>query len=446
MKPARDLPINDLDVDHFLDRQRIGWHHVRVIALLILVMLIDSYDIFIVGAILPFLASDMGVKPQAFTSIFILQQLALLIGTFFIGPISDRFGRRRTLLVCTTCFTLLSFATTQATTPAMLIAIRCIASLFFASVIPNAIALSSEIAPQRLRAGIVSLVFCGFTGGHFIEAFVQAYTLEHFGWQSAFWVGGGLGLMILALLYFYLPESIRFRARRDPADPRIGSALLAMDPGLNINAQTRFILQDPVTDTGRTSVSALFTKSRIAPTLLLWLAFLTSFIVNHLVGSWNTTVLHDMAGLSMQHLAAGLSCSTIAGIMGTATSGFVMDRFGARNVVPIFFLGGALAIGSLGYIDLGGADFLLASALSGYFINSGLAAINALGALIYPSSMRATGVAWAAGAGRAGGMLGPAIGGVMLGLHSSVATIYLVTAMPLVIAALAIMFIRRSTY
>jgi AAHS family 4-hydroxybenzoate transporter-like MFS transporter len=438
-------PSAPVDVSAFLDERRFGRAHMCVIALLILTMLIDSYDIFVVGAILPLLADSMHVLPQSLTSIFVLQQLALLIGTFLVGPLSDRFGRRTTLLVCVGSFVLLTFATVLARTPMSLLAIRFVSSLFLAGVIPNAIALSSELAPKHLRAGIVSVIFCGFTGGRLIEAFVQAFLLERFGWESAFLVGGGIGLLTFVLLWFYLPESILFRTRRDPHDPRIAEALLRIDPSLKLPDRPRFVLEDEAV-TVASPAKALFSPGMWLTTILLWVAFLTAFVVNHLVGSWNTTVLHDQGGISLQHIAAGLTCGTVAGIIGTLTSGFVLDRFGARRSLPVFFLGAAVPIAALGWIDLSSAQFLIASALSGYFINSALGAINAFGALVYPSSIRATGVAWAAGAGRAGGMIGPAIGGLLLAQHANIATIYLWTAAPLLLGALAVVLMpgRRA--
>ncbi|MDB5690684.1 MAG: pcaK 3, partial [Sphingomonas bacterium] len=240
MSTPQPAPDRHFDIDAFLDAQPIGKAHVGLILLLVLAMLLDGYDIFVVGMVLPFLARDMGVAPAALTSVFVVQQFGLLIGTFLVGPLSDRFGRRTTLLVSIAALTLLTLATTQVGTPAELIGIRFASALFFAGVIPNCIALSSELAPSRWRAAIVGIVFCGFTGGHFIGAFVQAFMLEAYGWQSAFWLGGVLGVAVFACLLLFLPESIRFRVRRDPRDPRIPRALRKIASGVTLAGDEQF--------------------------------------------------------------------------------------------------------------------------------------------------------------------------------------------------------------
>ena len=440
-------PTRPFDVDAFLDAQAIGRGHVGLIVLLVLAMLLDGYDIFVVGMVLPFLARDMGAAPAALTSVFVVQQFGLLVGTFLVGPLSDRFGRRTTLLACIGAFTVLTLATTQVATPAQLIGIRFASALFFAGVIPNCIALSSEIAPSRWRAAIVGIVFCGFTGGHFIGAFVQAFTLEAYGWQSAFWLGGGLGLAVFALLFLFLPESIRFRVRRNPRDPRIPRALRQIAPNVTLGGGEEFTAGSVPKSTSRKAPArALFDARRRWATLWLWAAFFCAFMVSQFVGSWGATVLHTLGGLSMQRIAAAASIGTIAGIAGTASAGFLIDRFGSGRALPAFFLGGAVFTAAIGLVDMASPAFFVVYALYGYFTNAGLAGVNALGSLIYPSEMRATGVSWAAGAGRAGGMVGPAIGGVLIAGGANVATIYLCAGIPLVIGVAASLLIARTNH
>jgi AAHS family 4-hydroxybenzoate transporter-like MFS transporter len=86
---------------------------------------------------------------------------------------------------------------------------------------------------------------------------------------------------------------------------------------------------------------------------------------------------------------------------------------------------------------------MLAFVISGYFSNGGLSGLNALASLTYPPQVRATGVSWAHAAGRAGSMVGPALGGMLIASGYGVAGVFLVTSIPQLCAAIAIFVMWR---
>jgi len=58
--------------------------------------------------------------------------------------------------------------------------------------------------------------------------------------------------------------------------------------------------------------------------------------------------------------------------------------------------------------------------------------------MYYPTVMRSTGVGWALGVGRVGAIVGPLIGGVMLGMAWTPRQIFLAGAIPAFISAVAV--------
>ena len=61
----------------------------------------------------------------------------------------------------------------------------------------------------------------------------------------------------------------------------------------------------------------------------------------------------------------------------------------------------------------------------------------------YPTYMRATGSGWAFGVGRIGSIIGPVIGGVLLGLDLSLPRLFLFVAAPALCVAMALLLMRR---
>jgi predicted MFS family arabinose efflux permease len=134
----------------------------------------------------------------------------------------------------------------------------------------------------------------------------------------------------------------------------------------------------------------------------------------------------------------------VAGVAGTLTAGFVMDRFGPARVLSVYLAAASGGIAAVALADLDPFATTLAFVVAVYFSNGGLSGLNAFASISYPSQVRATGVSWAHGAGRAGAMIGPILGGAMIARDMGVSWVFLVTAIPQMCAALAIVGVWRG--
>jgi AAHS family 4-hydroxybenzoate transporter-like MFS transporter len=371
----------------------------------------------------------------------VVQQFGLLLGNFVVGPVADRYGRRVTLLACLTVFGALTLLTPFASTVPEFVVLRFVTGIFLSGVIPNAIALVSEIMPARVRATFVSITFAGYTmGTTVIGAPVVKWLVPH-GWEYAFVVGGVLPLTLVLVLYFGLPESLRFLAGRSPRDPRIPRQLRRIDPTLVLDGSETFEAHG-AGGGGKAPILTLFRDGRMATTLLLWVGFHMAFVVSNLMGTWRNQVL-SAGGLSLDQIASIMFFPGIAGVLGTLTSGYVMDRLGPTRVLPVYLAGASVAMAAIAFLDLPSVWTMLAFVISGYFSNGGLSGLNALASLTYPPQVRATGVSWAHAAGRAGSMVGPALGGMLIASGYGVAGVFLVTSIPQLCAAIAIFVMWR---
>lgn len=441
------------DVSGFLDTRRVGRAHVSVVALLLLTMMVDGYDIFLVGNVLPAITADLGIDAAAFTIVFVVQQFGLLIGNLIVGPLADRYGRRVTLLGCLVIFGALTFGAISASTVTEFVVWRFVAGIFFSGVIPNAIALVSEIMPTRIRATSVSITFAGYTLGSAVIGAPVLRWLVPMGWEYAFVVGGALPIVLAVVLYFTLPESLRFLAGRNPRDPQIPRLLRRIDSSLELSGEEVFVMRSEAAGAGAAGaaakvtllqrVAALFHERRWTTTVLLWGGFHMAFIVSNLMGAWKNTVLSE-GGVPIEQVAWYMFVQGIAGVVGTLTAGFVMDRFGAARVLPVYLGAASAAIGAVAFTELDPVATTVAFVVAGYFSNGGLSGLNAFAAISYPSQIRATGVSWAHGAGRAGAMIGPILGGAMIAREMGVSGVFLVTAIPQMCAALAIVALWRT--
>src|SRR6185295_14535040 len=136
--------------------------------------------------------------------------VGMRIGALACGPIADRIGRKPVLVGCSLAFGIGSLLAATATSIDILFLYRFFTGLGLGGAMPNAIALTSEYAPRKYRSTTVMMMFTGFSIGAAVGGLVAAKMISRWGWQSVFVVGGVLPLIIAALAFTLLPESIRF--------------------------------------------------------------------------------------------------------------------------------------------------------------------------------------------------------------------------------------------
>jgi AAHS family 4-hydroxybenzoate transporter-like MFS transporter len=423
------------DVGKFIDDRGIGTLQFTVMLLCAIIMMADGYDVFVMGFLLQPIARSFGVAPATITSVFVLQSLGLALGSWIVSPLADRYGRRPLLLACALLLGLLTLATTQAGSVRALEALRFGAGLFYGALIPNAIAITVEYAPGRLRASMVSWMFIGYTGGAAAGGAVAALLVANYGWPSAFWVGGLVPLGVAAILYLALPESIRFCVQSNARDPGIPALLRRIDPALALTGGERFVL-DESAPTGM-PVAALFRDGRAVITSLLWLAYFMNILVITVLGAFLPTFLRNFGGFSLEHAAAITSFYSISGIAAMLVYGRLIDLYGAAKVLTLTGIVATIAVAALGLIDLQ-SNWLYVVV---FFVVAGVIAgqggLHALSCMIYPTRVRATGVGWAVGAGRIGGIVGPMLGGAALAGQWAAFPSFLTAGLPMLLVALA---------
>jgi AAHS family 4-hydroxybenzoate transporter-like MFS transporter len=132
----------------------------------------------------------------------------------------------------------------------------------------------------------------------------------------------------------------------------------------------------------------------------------------------------------------------VGGVVGAFALGSIIDRFSFRALALVYFVA-VFAVGAIGQFGHSVVLVTLAIFAAGFCIVGGQIAANALAAGFYPTSVRATGVGWALGIGRVGSIIGPLVGGVLLGGKWSTAAVFLTAAVAALCAALAAFALSR---
>jgi MFS transporter, AAHS family, 4-hydroxybenzoate transporter len=427
-----------LDVQEIIDRQPFTRYHLRVGVLCALAVMMDGFDAQAMGFVAPALLQQWHITRVALSPILSSGLVGMLIGALLFGPLGDRLGRKRVLMLCTLWFGLGSLLTARANSVESMFWLRLLTGFGLGGAMPNATALTAEYMPRRLRATGVMLMFFGFSMGAAIGGFVAAGIIGRYGWLAVFVVGGLLPC-IAAVFLLGLPESIRFLLLKGGEEERVSRLLGQIAPAVPIPRGASFTLSEE--RSAGFPVSQLFTEQRARTTLLLWVVFFMSLLDLYFLTSWLPTVIHD-AGVALDRAIAITALFQVGGAAAAIVLGRVVDRRMSYGVLAWVYLGAAVCVFLIGLVGAAPASKMVALETAavfaaGFCVIGGQTCSNSLAAESYPTAVRSTGVGWALGIGRIGSIVGPVLGGFLLSFNWGMRRVFLAAAVPAIVAALA---------
>jgi AAHS family 4-hydroxybenzoate transporter-like MFS transporter len=322
-------------------------------------------------------------------------------------------------------------ATSAVQTLEQLLVLRLVTGVGLGGIMPQAMALAGEYAPARVRITVMMLVSCGFTVGAALGGVVTAVLVSALGWRAVFVAGGLVPLAIAAAMLRWLPESIWFLVLKRRGLARARGWLRRIDPAAPIGETTE--LRVPERDHRGVTAIQLFHDGRAAGTVLLWIINFTNLLDLYFLSQWLPTVLRDGGFTTSRAVLAG-TLLQVGGVLGTLILGRLVDLRGFRVLAGNFAVA-AVAILAIGQTR-GGALLLAAIFVAGFCVIGGQPAVNSLAASYYPTALRSTGIGWSLGIGRFGSILGPVLGGTLIGLAWSPAALFMASAVPAAISAL----------
>ncbi len=427
------------NVQQFIDQHPFSPLQKRVLALCFLVVAIDGFDTASIGFIAPALRGEWGLSAAALAPLFGAGLFGLMAGALLLGPMADRFGRKPVLLLSVAFFGLTSLLSAFADNMTTLLVLRFLTGLGLGGAMPTTITLTSEYCPQARRASLVTLMFCGFTIGSALGGLVAAQLLASVGWRGILTIGGVIPLLLVPALLFALPESLRWMVLRGR-----GASTAAQGIMRKIAKTAQALPPLTVSDVKLpgSPVTQLFRPGLIGGTLLLWSTFFMSLLIIYLLSSWLPTILNG-AGHSLSQASFISSAFQIGGTLGAILLGRWMDRYRPHRVLATAYLAAAACIVVVGMATQNVPLLVLAVFGVGFGVSGSQVGANALAAAFYPTTSRATGVSWASAIGRSGSVLGSMVGGALLAAELSTQTIFLMLAVPAVLAAFALLAMGR---
>lgn len=429
------------DVDELVDGQRFGRFNLSLLVWSFLAMFTDGFEISSLGLATPHIIREWHVGPAALAPVLSASLAGIMIGAPLFGWLGDRHGRRFAIISGCLIFGLTTLAVVATSSLGQIMVLRFLTGIGMGGLMPNTVALNSELSPRRLRARLIILMFMGITMGSASPGLVAAFVVPAHGWKSLFVLGGAVPLIVGAGLIFGLPESVKYLALRGDRQPALAATLRRMRRDLTIPDDAQFTLAASARPVAGAGLKPIFSGGLAPITLLLWLVFATALMANYFLNSW-MPLLFEAKGLSSADAALVSTMYHLGATVGGLAMSFVLDRFGFLVIAAMLALA-APAILSMGVAGVPPTLLALFVGLSGFCVLGAQFGVNAAAGLIYPTAARARGAGLAFAVGRFGSVLGPLVGGALIAMKLALPAMLLVVAAPMLLGAAAALVLAR---
>jgi MFS transporter, AAHS family, 4-hydroxybenzoate transporter len=415
----------EVHVSHFLDEHGVGAFQIKLILWSVLIAFIDGYDIGAIAFAAPSLIREWHVAPKELGIVLSASNFGVLFGSQIFGWIGDRYGRKTALITANILFGIFTFWAAYSTNLTELSWLRFVAGLGIGGVIPNVVAINAESAPRNARATLAIIATGMVPLGGALAGFASAAFVPTYGWQILFYIGGVAPIVFALAAIYGLPESIKYMTIHESQRPKMEALLKTIRPGFTVPPNARFVVEDE--KQSPSNPLYLFGDGLAAITPLTWIIFACNLMGYFFLISWTPTLL-GAAHVPPQTAALAGAGLQVGGTVGSLLLCWWLQR--ARFLaIAIMFVIAVPVVASIGYAGLSSTAALLAITFFAGFIVLGIqSGINVVGALIYPTSLRANGSGWQLGIGRLGAIAGPVVGALFVGMP--VPELYMWSALP----------------
>ena len=343
--------------------------------------MLDAMDVLLYVFALQTLRVEFGWTNAQAGAVSSVTLIASAFGGIVAGYISDRIGRRRTLIYTILLYSLASAGTAFSQSLWDLILWRALVGLGLGGEWSAGATLVAESWPAEHRAKAISLMQSGWALGYMAAAGLSALILPRFGWRALFLCG-------------VLPALLTVLIRRKVEEPEIWVRSRSQQPAPFMN-----LFRPP-----------LLKRTALATSVATSVLFAYWGLFTWLPGFLSAPQSSGGAGLDLVKTSGfvfGVQAGAFAGYL---TFGYLADRFGRRPAFAFYVIAAAILTPFYGLVpsraDSASLLFALGPAV-GFFGTGYFSLFGAMLAEIYPTALRGAGQGFVYNFGRGLSALAP---------------------------------------
>ncbi|WP_168355881.1 MFS transporter [Sphingomonas gei] len=430
--------MNPSTPNDLIKQSPMGWYQYAIVAICVLTYAADGLDVVTLSYAAPSIIKEWGISTQMFGWASTATPIGIAIGSIFISPFADRIGRRVLTLWLLGLLIGLLFATAMVGSIGALMGLRLVTGMCLGALVVCLNVTVSEFSNAARSNVFIGILHTGYSAGGMLCGALAAVLIEPFGWRAIFMAAATLNLLSFVLALFLLAESPAFlgRQRKPGALERLNRLMARLGkPALDA------LPDAPVTDSKKPGAS-IIPRAMWVGTGLLCLAGFAFTIAGGFMAGWRPQIL-AIGGLNMTWNGIAGMTTYGAGIVAHLIVGGLARRVGEVRIAVIFLLamGGAFTL--LGAVPDGMTWALIAaSTLCGFFNVGSYTALVLVTLNYHDVTTRNAGLGIMMGFSRVGGIIGPLLGGYVIGAGAGRFWVMLLFGGLMIIPAIAAVLAR----
>ncbi len=432
-----------MDLTTRLEKLPVGKFHYKLLVATGLGWMFDAMDTGLIAFVLPALAKAWGLTAAQMGIIGSAGLVGMALGAVIAGAAADRFGRKAVFSVTLLIYSVATGLCGLAWNYESLLVFRFFVGFGLGGELPVAATLMTEYSPPAVRGRFMVLLESFWGVGWLVAALLSYLFIPYYGWQAAFFIGA-LPALYVFVIRLAIPESVRYLASSGKLDEanRI-VARLETQAGITPVYAAATASTETAAVTGRTDFRELWSPHFLKRTAMLWIVWFGIVYSYYGIFTWLPSLMVTQ-GYTMIKTFEYVLIMTLAQLPGYFSAAWLVDKVGRKITLAAYLAGTALASYFFGQ---GGspATVLFWGSLISFFNLGAWGVIYTYTPELYPTRVRALGSGWAAGVGRIGGVLAPAVVGYMIGGVDGFSRIFTMFTITLVIIALAVLVLGEET-
>jgi benzoate transport len=414
-----------------------GALQVLVVAITVALNALDGFDVLSISFASPGIAQEWGIDRAALGIVLSMELVGMALGSILLGGAADKIGRRPAILGCLAVMATGMIMATTVSGLAGLSIWRVVTGLGIGGMLAAINAVAAEFSNAKRRHLSVSLMSIGYPLGAVFGGLVAARLLRGNDWRAVFYFGATVTTLLIPIVYAFVPESVHWLARKQPADAlrKINRTLTRMGHV----AET--MLPEISADARRRTFTDIFAKGHVARTVIVTLAYFLHITTFYFIVKWVPKIVVDL-GFAASSAAGVLVWTNVGGALGGAVLGLLTQRYSVKGLTIGVLFASTIMVTLFGRTPADLQRLSIICGLAGFCINACIVGLYAIIAQVFPTHIRASGTGFAIGVGRGGSVFAPIIAGFLFAAGYSLPTVAFFLALGSLFGGIVLLFLK----